>query len=430
VNLYLFLLTLMTLPHSPDAHWPAWRGPDTSGAAAGAPPITWSESEHIRWKVAVPGFGLASPVIWGDQLFLLTAVKTERAAEGPATSSGPGKLIPDRYHQFVIMSLDRGDGSTRWQQVAVEQVPHETVHGDASWASISPVTDGTCLIASFGSAGIFCYDLSGTPQWQVDLGDMRTRNGFGEGSSPVLHGDLVVVNWDHEEQSFIVALDKKTGAEIWRRERDEPTSWSTPAIVEVEGKPQVVVSATKRVRGYDLATGSSIWEVGGMTTNTIPSPIVDGTKVYVTSGFRGNALLALELKGATGDLTGSGHVLWQFDRDTPYVPSMLLYDGALYFIKHNKGILTCLDAVGGQVHYGPERLEDIDGVYASPVAAGGHVYIIGRNGHAAVVKKGAAFEVVAHNRLDDHFDASAAIAGDTLYLRGHKYLYAIGATAN
>jgi outer membrane protein assembly factor BamB len=305
-------------------------------------------------------------------------------------------------------------------------VPHETTHGDASWASASPVTDGRHLIASFGSAGIFCYDLAGNLQWQVDLGDMRTRNGFGEGSSPAIHGDTVVVNWDHEGPSFIVALDKNSGEVKWRVERDEPTSWSTPVFAEVNGGTQVIVSATNKIRAYDLATGEVLWTCGGMTLNTIPSPIVDGQTVYASSGFRGNALLAIDLGAAKGDITDGKAVRWRFDRDTPYVPSMLLYGERLYFIKHNKGILSCFNTRSGEAVYGPERLDDLKGVYASPVGAGGHVYIVGRAGNTVVLRDGNSFDVVAVNQLDDRFDASPAIVGDTLYLRGHKHLYSIG----
>ncbi len=423
-NLLLFL-------GAAEAHWPTWRGPDFDGVAPGSkPPITWSETKNIVWKTPIPGLGLATPVIWGDRLFLLTAVKTERPAEKPMETnselSWARPITPKHYYQFQVMALDRKDGSVLWTRNAIEKVPHETTHGDASWASCSPVTDGEHLVASFGSAGIFCYDLEGALQWQTDLGDMRTRRGFGEGSSPALYGNRVIVNWDHEDQSFIVALDKSSGKLIWKKDRDEVTSWSTPAVAEIGGKPQVIVSATNRVVGYDLATGEEIWWCGGMTVNTIPSPIVEGSLVYVSSGYRGNALLAIDLEGARGDISDSDHVVWRHDRDTPYVPSMLLYEDALYFIKHNRGILSVFDAKTGKPHYGPQRLDDIEGIYASPVGAGGHVYLLDRGGAAMVIKSGSEFQVAAVNKLDDHFDASPAVAGDRLYLRGHKHLYCIG----
>lgn len=428
--LALPFLNLLLFFGSSEAHWPTWRGPDFNGAAPDSkPPVTWSETHNLLWKTPVAGLGLATPVIWGERLFLLTAVKTERAAEKAAETrpelGWANPIAASRYYRYQVMALDRNAGKILWTRTAVEKIPHETTHGNASWASCSPVTDGEHLIASFGSAGIFCYDMDGNLQWQTDLGDMRTRRGFGEGSSPALYGDSVIINWDHEDQSFIVALDKKTGKQIWKKDREEVTSWSTPAVAVVGGKPRVIVSATNRVRAYDLATGEEIWQCGGMTLNTIPSPIVDGHMAYLASGYRGSALLALNLEGAEGDISGSSRVVWQHDRDTPYVPSILLYEGDLYVIKHNRGILTVLDAKTGKPHYGPQRLDDIEGIYASPVGAGGHVYLLDRAGVAMVIKSGPEFRVVAVNKLDDYFDASPAVAGNKLYLRGHKHLYCI-----
>ena len=258
-----------------------------------------------------------------------------------------------------------------------------------------------------------------------DLGDMTTRNGFGEGSSPAIYNDKLVINWDHEGDSFIVVLDKNTGKEVWRVDRDEVTSWATPIVVEQNGKPQVIVSATKRIRSYDLATGDIIWETAGMTVNTIPSPVHRNGVVYAMSGFRGNALLAIRLSAAKGDITDSDAIVWRFDRDTPYVPSPLLYGDTLYFLKHNKGILSAFNVKTGEPFYGPQRLESIKGAYASPVGAKDRVYIAGRNGVTLVIKHGPEFEVLAENSLDDGFDASPAIAGNELYLRGRKNLYCI-----
>jgi outer membrane protein assembly factor BamB len=240
-----------------------------------------------------------------------------------------------------------------------------------------------------------------------------------------LAGDALIVNWDHEGDSFIVALDKRTGDELWRRQRDEITSWATPLIVEHEGRSQVIVNATGRVRGYDLATGDELWAAGGQTVNVIPSPVYGNGMVFVTSGFRGSALKAIRLAGATGDLTDSDAIVWSHDRDTPYVPSPLLYDGQLYFLKVNSGILTSVDAATGSVHYGPERLPGIDGVYASPVAADGRVYLVGRNGETVVLRHGPELEVLAQNRLDDDFSASPALVDGEIFLRGHRHLYSL-----
>ncbi len=443
---FLALGAVLAASDVAEHHWPQWRGPRGDGVAPqGDPPTTWSETANVRYKVEIPGRGHASPVIWNDRIYLLTAIDAEPPAPAAPTAGAPPAgapaaatppagapsfrergVAPDHDLRFVVLALDRATGKTVWERTVLKARPHEGTHTDGTWASASAITDGERVWAFFGSRGIYCLRSSdGEPLWQRDLGDMKTRNGFGEGASPALAGDTLVVNWDHEAESFIVALDARTGAERWRAARDEPTSWSTPHIVEVEGRRQVVVNATGKVRSYDLATGKVVWEVGGMTANAIPTPVSANGLLFVTSGFRGNALKAIRLAGARGDLAGTPAVVWSHDRDTPYVPSPLLYDGVLYFLKHNTGLLSALDAATGKVHYGPARLEGIDGVYASPVGAAGRVYVAGRNGATAVLAAGPELKVLAVNRLDDGFEASPAIAGREIYLRGRRHLYAL-----
>jgi outer membrane protein assembly factor BamB len=324
----------------------------------------------------------------------------------------------------VVQAHNRSDGKLRWRKVVKVQAPHEGTHKDGSFASGSALTDGGRVYAFFGSRGLFALDFKGNLVWEKQFGAMRTRLSFGEGASPVLHGNALVVNWDHEDQDFLVALDKKTGKELWRTERDEPTSWSTPIVVTHGGREQVIVNATNRVRGYDLATGKALWEAGGMTTNVIPSPVhADGT-VYVTSGFRGNALMAVRLAEAQGDVTGKAAIAWSYNRDTPYVPSPLLYKGGLYFLKTNSAVLTRIDVATGKPDY-TQRLEGLSNVYASPVAVGGRVYVLSREGVMMVLEAGPALRVLATNKLADGFDASPALVDDEMYLRGQKYLYRI-----
>ena len=316
-----------------------------------------------------------------------------------------------------------------WEQIAVEASPHEDRHATGSWASPSGVADSEQFCAFFGSRGLYCYDHEGQLLWERDLGDMQIRMQFGEGASPALYGDSLVVTWDHQGQSFITALDKRTGEERWRADRDEITSWATPLVVTHDGHAQVVTSATNRVRSYDLATGRVVWESEGVTLNAIPSPVAADGIVFVTSGFRGNRLLAVRLADAAGDVTDSDAVVWSLDRDTPYVPSPLLHQGVLYLVKSNSGILSAFDARTGARLYGPERLPGIRSVYASPVAVGDRIYVAGREGTTVVLRAGGEFEVVATNELDDGFNASPAIAGDFLYLRGERYLYCISSTS-
>jgi outer membrane protein assembly factor BamB len=394
------------------AQWPWWRGPLGNGVSPdGDPPVHWSEQENVRFKVAVDGDGLATPIVCGDRIYVLSA--------RPLDGAGKGK------QRFLVTAYDRHDGSVAWQRVAVERVPHEGHHQESSWATASPVTDGERLYAHFGSAGTFAYTLEGELIWKLDLGDMTTRLGYGEGSSPALWGDTLIVNWDHEGDSFIVALDKRTGKERWRKNRPgELTSWSTPLIVEHEGRVHVIVAAGGRTRGYDLRNGDVLWSLSGLGMNAIPTPIFDAGILYLASGKRDSPrMLAVDLHGAKGDLDGGRAVRWTRDRDTPYVSSPLLYRGQLYFFKHVTSILTSVDAATGTTRFS-ERT-DLGNVFASPVAAAGRIYLLGREGKALVLAPGPKLQILAENQLADGFDASPVVVGGDLYLRGRRFLYAL-----
>jgi len=421
--------------------WPSWRGPLHTGVAPhGDPPLEWSETKNVRWKAELPGPGHATPVVWEDRIYVLSAVRTEKTSAPPAQAAAPpqpataapgGRDAPERptqVHQFVVSAHDRRNGKELWRRVVREAVPREAGHSTSSHASASPITDGRRLYASFGSHGIYCLDLDGNVKWEVDLGDMTTRNQFGEGASPALSGDTLLVNWDHEEGSFIVGLDKLTGKERWRAARDEPTSWSTPLIVEDGGRALAVVSATKRVRAYDVATGAEVWQCGGLGANCIPSPVAAGGLVFVMSGYREAAAMAIRYPGARGDLTGGSAVAWRTDQGLSYVPSPLLYDGRLYLLERFQGMLSCLDIASGKPFYAKQRLEGMGNIYASPVGASGRVYLLDRDGNAMVLRHAETFEIMARNKLDDGFDASPVIAGDALYLRGHRSLYSLAAS--
>jgi len=330
-------------------------------------------------------------------------------------------------HRFTVIAIDRETGEIAWQRIAREEVPHEGHQApNGTFASGSAVTDGEYLFAFFGSWGLYAYDMNGNLQWDVDLGTRYMRNAFGEGTTPALHGDTLVVTWDHiGGQSFVVALDRRTGDERWRVNRNEIDTWATPLIVEHEGHGQVIVPAMDSVQSYDLETGRIVWRSHGTTMNAIPSPVYADGIVYVMSGYRGNNLQAIRLADATGDITNTDAIIWELDRDTPYVPSPLLYDDGLYVIKSNDGILSVFDPLTGEAHYQRQRLEGVSNVFASPVGASGRVYITGRDGTTIVIRKGRKHEVLASNTLDDGFDASPAIVNDEIYLRGHRFLYAI-----
>ncbi|HEX9189729.1 MAG TPA: PQQ-binding-like beta-propeller repeat protein [Vicinamibacteria bacterium] len=436
----LAVLALSTLIDAQDSataarNWPQWRGPHATGVSTTAnPPLEWSETKNVRWKVEIPGKGSATPVVWGDRLYVLTAVPGEKRApaaaappaEPPAAGGRPRlSTPPDAIHRFTVMALRRADGKVLWERVVREELPHEGTHATGTFASASAVTDGERVYAHFGSRGLYALDADGKVVWEKDLGDMTVKLSFGEGSSPALGGDRLFVQWDHEGDSFIVALDRQTGRELWRTKREEKTSWATPLVVEHGGRAQVVTSATSKVRSYDAATGDLVWETPGMTQNAIPTPVhLDGL-VILTSGFRGNALLAVKLGEAKGDLAATLGIAWKLDRDTPYVPSPLLYGDELYFLKGNNGLLSAFNARTGERLYGPERLEGVPNVYASPVGADGRIYVAGREGATAVVQRGPAFKVLATNTLEDGFDASPVAVDGELYLRGHRHLYRI-----
>lgn len=408
--------------------WPQWRGPLGTGAAPHArPPLEWSETKNVRFKVEVPGLGSSSPIVWGDLVIVTTAVPIARALPRADATRPPGGhpavSAPASAQAFEVLAYQRADGKLRWRRTVREEFPHEGTHKDGTFASASAVTDGARIYAFFGSRGLYALDMNGRIAWQKDLGDMTVKLGFGEGASPALHGDRLVVTWDHEGDSFLAAFDTRTGREVWRTPRAEKTTWATPVVV-VHGEPQVVTAASNRVRAYGLDDGKLLWDAPGLTPNTIPTPVHGGGLVYLTAGFRGNALMAVKLAEAKGDLAAGPAIAWRYDKDTPYVPSPLLYGGGLYFLKHNSGILTRLDARTGEKHF-TERVATLENVYASPVAADGRVYVVDRGGTTAVLEAGPALRVLAVNTLDDGFDASPAIVEGTLYLRGRRHLYAI-----
>jgi outer membrane protein assembly factor BamB len=411
-----------------DAHWPEWRGPFHSGVARTPAPTEWSGSKNLAWTVEIPGLGNSSPISWGDRIFLTTAVPTSRpeALRNTSDMRGPGGGTGVGIeHRFVVMCLDRNTGKLLWERTAKVAKPHEGYHFRyGSFASNSPVTDGRHVYAFFGSRGLFCYDLDGKLIWQKDFAPMRMRLGFGEGVAPVLDGNRIILNFDQQENSFIVALDSRDGRELWRAARDEESSWAQPLIVEQGGRPQAIVSATNKVRSYDLATGKVIWECGGLGGNVIPAPVAAAGLVYAMSGFRNPNLLAIRL-GREGDLTGTDGVAWTNVRGNSYTASPVLEDDKLYFVSDN-GLLTCLNAKTGQPYYVQQRLPKPYSFKSSPVAAGGMLYLAAEDGDIVVVKMGPKYEVVATNKIaDEMFIASPAVAQRSLYLRSQRALYCI-----
>jgi outer membrane protein assembly factor BamB len=455
-------------------NWPTWRGPDITGISPdGNPPSEWSETNNIKWKVKLEGDGSnSSPVIWGDKILFQTAVDTKIKDDTPTPAPAPmsrpggrggppgggrpgggergrrggrpggggpggrpgggrrpggfGGSKPTTQYRFNLLCMDRKTGNLLWEKTVCQVKPHQGHQRDHGFSSFSPVTDGELVWAAYGSRGIYCYDVNGKKIWSKELPMMTTM--FGEGGSPTLAGNAVIVLSDQQGESFIFAFDKKTGELLWKQTRDEPTSYATPMPVTVDGRLQVIVSATNFIRSYDVKTGDVIWQCSGQTRNVIPTPVIGVGMVFCTSGFRGNALQAIKL-GGTGDLSNSDSVVWQVNEPTtPYVPSPLLYDGRIYVCKSNSEVISCYNAKTGEPHFVEQKMDEMKGVYASPTAAGGRIYFVGRNGVSYVLKPSDKFEVLAVNTLDDKFDCSPAFAGDEMYLKGKQNLYCVAAS--
>jgi outer membrane protein assembly factor BamB len=431
-------------PAQDSANWAAWRGPNGNGSAAAdcQPPLKWSATENIKWKTEIPGRGHSTPILWGEQLFLLTAVPKGGAApaeeaapaprgEGERGQGGGGRGgrggrggggAPQSEYTFAVLCVDANTGEIKWQTEVNEQKPHEGHHQTNTFASCSAVTDGQHVFASFGSFGIACLTLDGKLVWKKDLGDMRTRNSFGEGASPALWGDTLVVPWDHEGDSALYALDAKSGEVKWKVDREEPTIWATPLITEFKGRVQVIASGSNRVRSYDLKDGKLIWECQALGPNPIPTPMRLGDTVICASGYRSYHLAAIPLDGE-GDVTE--RVVWKRNDTAPYVSTPVMYEETLYVTKSQDPLLTIVNAKTGETLMEPQRLPSLNNLYASPLAANGRIYFSSRNGTTVVLKHGNEAEVLATNELGEGLDASPIAVGKRLFLRGEKHLFCV-----
>lgn len=403
------LLVAVTAMAMARADWPHWRGDGGNGVSLTAkPPVTFGPDRNLRWKAEVPGRGSSSAVVMGERVFVTTAVP----AEGE-----PGVF------DFRLLCLDRETGREAWSRSCVKAVPHEGTHETNGFASASPCTDGDRVYAHFGSRGLHCFSVAGEHLWSRDFGDMTVRHGFGEGSSPTLAGDTIIVPWDHEGPSMLFAVDKLTGKTVWETPREEPTCWATPLVVaDADGTTQVVMNGQNAARGYDLATGRELWRCGGQTQRPCASAVAAGGRAFVGSGFRGAFFGAFDLVGR-GDLAGGVHVLWTKHAGTPDVASPLLSGGRLFYYKEKTGLLTCVDATTGTAHYETARIPGVARTYASPVAAAGNVYLTDRSGRITVIEDGPTLAVVAENDVGEGVDATPAPDGDSLFVRGERHLF-------
>lgn len=434
----LSLAPALSAAAASDRHWPHWRGPHANGTAPHArPPTVWDgpSGKNIRWRTELTGKGSATPIIWGDQIFIVSAENTGRKA-APEEIPDPAKRPPPRpgyerqttepadFFRFLVSSYHRDTGKLIWQKTVAELVPHEGHHATHSYAAGSPTTDGERLYVSFGSFGIYCFTLDGKLLWERQLGRLSTRRGYGEAVTPVLHRGRLLLNWDQEVDSALYCLDAKSGATVWKAVRDEITTWTTPLVTDFNGGTQVILNGTRSIRSHDFETGRVIWSAGGMTENAIPSALRYRDAAILLSGYRGNSGVSVPLS-SQGDLGLDGPVNWRTKTGNPYVPSPVLVEDRLYFTKHMENVLTVRDAATGTAIIDGERIPGLSQIYSSPLYAGGRVYFTDRKGTTVVLEPAETVKIVATNTLDDGVDASLVALGPQLFVRGQKALYCI-----
>ncbi len=420
-----------------ESSWPQWRGPEGDGVSSETGlPTEWGEDKNILWKAPIEGLGHSSPIIWGDRIFLTTAIEGEvvPGAKAPIHYEAgqeffhPDSVGADRKHTFKVLSLDAKTGKLLWEQIAYEGTVYDNRHRRGSYASMTPTTDGRLVYAYMGSQGVYAYDFDGKQVWKADLGGIASF-GVGLGSSPLLYQNLLILQCDEDtgEKSFIVALDKNTGKEVWREKRAIQASWSTPKLVETDNRTELVTSGNELIISYDPKSGKELWRSEGVKSNAIATPLTGHGLVFVSAGFPDKITQAIR-PGGSGDLTGTSSIVWEYKKGTAYVPSNLLYGDYLYLLS-DKGILTCLDAKTGEPVYEGGRVPLPTSFMASPVAYEDKILLVSVDGHGFVIKAGPKHEVLSVNSLDEPVWASPAIAGGRIYIRGDKSLYAIGAPA-
>lgn len=414
-----FLLLSMTCS-AVAGHWAQWRGPLANGSSPDAkPPLVWSETQNIRWKVAVPGRSSGSPVVWEDKIFVVSAVAPDggRGFDGQSLS----KL------DFKVFCFNRPNGKLLWEKTAVTATPHEGTHSTNGFASASPCTDGKHVYAHFGSRGLYCYTMDGELVWKRDdFGKMKTRNEFGEGSSPTLVDGMILVPWDHEGPSALYALDQLTGKTIWKTDRDEPTSWGTPVVAEHRDGKQIIMNGQNFIRSYDLKSGKELWRVAGQAQRPVTCAVTIDDLAIVTSSFRGSYGGAFRLSGR-GDLAGTNNIAWNWQKNMPDLASPLLSGDLLYLHKEKSATVSCVNPRTGEAYYLAQRIPGLSTLYASPVAANGHVFITGRSGTTVVIKDGKKLEIVTSNSVGEGVDATPALVDDQIFIRGEKHLFCIEA---
>lgn len=410
------------------ANWPQYRGPHVDGLAEGATlPDVWSPTENVVWKTDLPGWGWSSPVVWGDKIFVTAAVG-ERQLETPTVGGYPGGHVAQTdVHRWTVYCLDFDTGRIVWEREAHRGVPPQERHPRNSFASETPVVDGERVYAYFANVGLFCYDLNGAKQWERRWPAYPMRGGWGTGTSPVLHGDRLFIQNDNEQQSFLVALDKRSGEQLWRVEREEKSNWSTPYVWQNELRTELVTIGTGKIRSYDL-DGRVLWELSGTSGLVSLTPVAKHGLLYVGAGYHYGPLYAVR-PGASGDIslgtdeTSNRWIAWSQPRGASIHPCFLISDERL-FVLFDAGLLTCTNARTGEVIFPRQRLNTGGGrFYASPWAYHGKLFLLNEDGTTWVVEDGPEFKVLGKNVLDDVAWATPAVARGSLFLRTYASLY-------
>ena len=433
----MFGMTLAGASISHAGSWPGWRGQLAQGRTDQTSlPTKWSVGEGIVWKASIPGVGHASPIVWDNRVFVTTAASADAKTETfkPGLYFGGNQDKPDAAkYTYLLMCLDADSGKILWSKPAVRKNPSIRRHIKNSYASETPVTDGQSVFASFGAEGLYCFDFDGNLKWKRSLGTFKMSNGWGTASSPVLFENLVIQMCDRENGSAVVAFDKKTGNEVWRTPRDEKSSWATPYLFKTGDRTELITNASKRMRGYDPATGKLRWECEGASSIVSPTPVSTNGLVIVSSGYVLDSKRPIYAfrPGVTGDISlakgqnRSDAVAWHRRVGGPYIPSPVIL-GKHLSVLLDRGFLTCYEAETGKPVYGKQRLGRNEQFTASPIAGDGKVYCLSEDGTCYVIKAGPTFEILAVNKLDEVCMASPAVTNGRLFIRARKHLYCIG----
>jgi len=427
MRLSVFVFFILHSSFCISADWPQWRGPGGRGVSDEKDlPLEWSESKNIAWKTPLPGRGHSSPVVVGNRVFVTSDVEGDPIPGAKAVIhiryggewQHPDSMGADRKHILKVFCLDAITGKILWERTAYEGPAYDNRHRKSTYASPTPVTDGRAVYAYFGSEGLYAYDLEGKPLWKAALGPLKSR-GLSVGASPVLYENLILLQRDEDdgEGSAMVAVDKRTGQEVWRTSRKVQQSYGTPVFVRSGGRPELVAGGNEATIAYDPATGKELWRTEGHRNNACPSPVAGAGMVYSGAGYPGKRLLAIR--------PGTGEVAWKYEKGTAYVVSPLVY-GDFIYVMTDSGILTSLDAKTGEVKYDNGRLPVPAKFTSSPVGVAGAILMTSEDGDTYVIKAGPEYAVLGTNSIGEPVFASPAIAGGRIFIRGASHLFAIG----